>query len=132
MYNLNNDPKSKEEIEEKLESFNYLAFLFSFIWSLVKKLYMAAFITIVLALGVFISRYYEVAWMTKVLWILIIVFRFCLGYYGNKLVWNIENETDPMIVEKRKNIYKYAIAGLIIVGGAYLYIVGSVLSDAMK
>lgn len=129
----NNEVNSTKETMNQMnpDRFNLWALLFPYIWSLIKGLYLYAFITIALALGVNLSHMFRVGWLATILVILLFAWRFYLGFQGNREVWNRKNETDPKIVEKRKSREGIALLGAIIGGMAYLVLAISVLSNTM-
>ena len=120
--NNKNDVSPKDELDEKIiDRFNVWAFLFPFIWALVKKLYMDAFITLALALVAKIALHFGVDWLVLLALVLIFIWKLFLGYDGNREVWRRQNETDGETLQKRKRQDRFAIGG--IVAGIIIYII---------
>lgn len=122
----------EEQEKKKIDRFNVWALLFPYIWSLIKGLHLYAFITIALALGANLSHMFRVGWLATIFVILLFAWRLYLGFLGNREVWDRKNETDPKTIEKRKCREGFALLGAIIGGMAYLVIVASVFSEAMR
>lgn len=107
---------------EKSNHFNFIAFLFPLIWSLAKKLYVFACITLVLFV-VGSALVYILHIPRGLALIIMLLWRMYLGFSGNTEVIRKEKEKDVDEIKKREKKNKYAIIGIIISFMACFYLV---------